>query len=89
MPIIARIRKAPTIKAKVNQLNGVLTTQPASFTLGKVLTSATRIDELLDVIEAAPQSGDTLVYNSTNDKYEVKPISVTSNNIIDVDGGTF
>lgn len=40
-----------------------------------------RLDELQDVIESNPQSGDTLVYNSETDKYEVQKL-----NLSDVDG---
>ena len=43
-------------------------------------------DDLLDVVENRPQDGDTLVYNSTTHKYEVKPVSI---NAVDIDGGTF
>ncbi len=45
-----------------------------------------RFDELLDVTEGAPSNGDIVVYNASNDKYEVKSLSNTS---ITLDGGTF
>ena len=47
---------------------------------------AGRFDELLDVTEGAPSNGDIVVYNASNDKYEVKSLSNTS---ITLDGGTF
>lgn len=45
-----------------------------------------RFDELLDVTEGHPSNGDIVVYNASNDKYEVKSLSNTS---ITLDGGTF
>jgi hypothetical protein len=47
---------------------------------------ATRFDQLLDVTEGDPSTGDVVVYNALNDKYEVKSLSNTS---ITLDGGTF
>lgn len=49
-------------------------------------SSLNYIHSLLDVVESNPQDGDTLVFNSTTNKYEVKPISV---NVVNLDGGTF
>ena len=47
---------------------------------------ATRFDQLLDVTEGAPSNGDIVVYNASNDKYEVKSLGNTS---ITLDGGSF
>lgn len=44
------------------------------------------IHNLLDVVEVNPQDGDTLVYNATTDKYEVKPIEIVNASL---DGGAF
>lgn len=44
------------------------------------------LHNLLDVSENHPQDGDSLVYNSTTQKYEVKPVVISS---ADIDGGTF
>lgn len=44
------------------------------------------LHNLLDVVERNPQEGDTLVYNATTDKYEVKPVNIS---VADIDGGTF
>ena len=44
------------------------------------------LHNLLDVVESNPKEGDTLVYNATTDKYEVKPVNVS---VADIDGGTF
>ncbi len=45
-----------------------------------------RFDELLDVTEGSPANGDIVVYNASNDKYEVKSLGNTS---ITLDGGSF
>jgi hypothetical protein len=47
---------------------------------------ATRFDQLLDVTEGTPANGDIVVYNASNDKYEVKSLGNTS---ITLDGGSF
>jgi len=44
------------------------------------------IHNLLDVVEGNPADGDTLVYNATTDKYEVKQITVI---VSSIDGGSF
>jgi hypothetical protein len=50
--------------------------------------SPKRLDELQDVVEVNPQAGDTLVYNSDTDKYEVQRLNLTD---VDgpLDGGSF
>jgi hypothetical protein len=49
-------------------------------------SGATRFDQLLDVTEGTPANGDIVVYNASNDKYEVKSLGNTS---ITLDGGSF
>jgi len=48
--------------------------------------TSVRFDQLLDVTEGTPANGDVVIYNASNDKYEVKTLSNTS---ISLDGGTF
>lgn len=45
--------------------------------------------QILDVDASSPDEGETLVYDAQQQKYVVKEIIVTSNNIINVSGGTF
>ena len=45
------------------------------------VTGATRLDQLVDVVESSPANGMTLVYNSANDKYVVQTMNL--------DGGEF
>ena len=78
-------RLAVTVQSR----DGVLTQSPSipvtSIALPAVQgggAGATRLDELLDVVEgASPPDGGTLVYNTSIDKYEVQ--------ILNLDGGTF
>jgi len=80
---------ATNIKAVVRQTSGILT-QPKTLTLKNTLKDELLLKELSNVIEGSPGEGDTLVYNSTLNKYEVKPITITGNTIItEIDGGTF
>lgn len=75
-----------TIKVTNIQRPGVVS--PKSVTLRNAV-SFTRLDQLLDVTESNPQDGDVLVYNASTDKYVVQTLTLSSNNITDLDGGTF
>ena len=70
---------------KVN-LNGTTLTASAPVTLRSTASDFNSIDKLIDVSLADRTDGSTLVYNSSNDKYEVKPIASA---IPSLDGGTF
>lgn len=76
------------IKAVVKQ-QGQILTQPTTLTLKNTLKDNITLNELVNVVETSPSEGDTLVYNSTLNKYEVKPITISSSNITELDGGTF
>jgi hypothetical protein len=77
-----------TVKSPSNSIIGVVKNPLAGPTNNPVSlrSSLNYIHSLLDVVETNPQDGDTLVYNSTTNKYEVKPVSV---NAVNLDGGTF
>ena len=59
---------------------------PVSLATSGGAGTATRFDQLLDVTEGTPANGDSVVYNASNDKYEVKSLGNTS---ITLDGGSF
>lgn len=62
----------------------------APITLKNQVTEIRSIEDIADVDEVDVSAGATLVYNPTNDKYEVRKI--TSEDISDnfnLDGGTF
>lgn len=80
---------ASNIKAIVRQ-PGTILTQQSTLTLKNTLKDQIAVKELVNVIEGTPGEGDTLVYNSILNKYEVKPITITANTVISgLDGGTF
>jgi hypothetical protein len=47
------------------------------------------VGQIVDVEVRSPEDGNSLVYESITNKYVVKEITVTSNNIINVSGGQF
>lgn len=84
MSITATVKNPSSVIGVVkNPFNGP-TNNPV--TLRNSLGTLNYIHSLLDVVETNPQEGDTLIYNSTTNKYEVKPISISSAGL---DGGTF
>jgi hypothetical protein len=72
---------ASNIKAVVRQSGSVLS-QQKTLTLKNTLKDEITLKELKNVVEGVPNDGDTLVYNSILNKYEVKPIT-------EINGGTF
>ena len=78
------------VTVKVKNTGGMLSSVPGGQTSTSVkstqLVSADgggpkRLDTLSDVQETSPETGDTLVYDATSDRYVVKTMNV--------DGGTF
>jgi hypothetical protein len=47
------------------------------------------LGQILNVDASDPDDGETLVYDGSLNRYVVKEITVTSNNITNVVGGTF
>jgi hypothetical protein len=68
-----------TVKPKKTVVSSVNIGPKPSLNLGQILN-----------VEATdPDNGETLVYDASVNKYVVKPVTITSNNIINVTGGTF
>jgi len=68
-----------TVKPKKTVVSSVNIGPKPSLNLGQILN-----------VEATdPDNGETLVYDAAVNKYVVKPVTITSNNIINVAGGTF
>ena len=73
----------------VNNLGDVLT-GVSPFTLKNQITEITSIEQIADVDEINVTTGATLIYNSSTDKYEIKPLQFTDiSGTVDLDGGTF
>ena len=81
-----KLSAAVTVKNVSGGLQQTNKVNPVSLIASAGAGTATRFDQLLDVTEGAPSNGDIVVYNASNDKYEVKSLSNTS---ITLDGGTF
>lgn len=79
-------RRSPTIGVILNNTGTIQSTTPV--TIQTNLSSSNRLDGLADVVEQSPQSGDTLVYDSSTDRYIVTRLSL-DNVVGDLDGGTF
>lgn len=70
---------------KVNLQNQVISAS-APISLRSTASDFNAIDKLTDVSLAERTDGSTLVYNASNDKYEVKPLAAA---LPSLDGGTF
>lgn len=72
---------------RINNNNGSLnSTSPV--VLKNQITQLRSIEDIGDVSEVEVVDGATLVYNAALDKYEVKPLDLTTL-IAELDGGTF
>lgn len=78
------------VNVKVNLANTRLSTPPTQpITLKASARTINNLKDLTDVVEGAPSTGMTLVYNASTDKYEVKTLSTSDINVGSIDGGTF
>lgn len=75
------------LKVKTN--GGVLQTQ-TPITLKNQIQEIRSIEDISDVAEVDVSAGSTLVYNPTNDKYEVRKLDAGDlSGTINLDGGEF
>ena len=85
----AKIATVTKQTVTVNNLGDVLT-GVSPFTLKNQITEITSIEQIADVDEINVTTGATLIYNSSTDKYEIKPLQFTDiSGTVDLDGGTF
>lgn len=85
----ARITRTVNQIVKVNNTGGVLTAQ-SPITLKNQINEINSIEDIRDVSEIDVTDGATIVYNASNDKYEIKHIQIEQvEGIINLDGGTF
>lgn len=84
------------LKARITQNSNMVarvTTSGDSLAASKPVTLKNQINEIRsiedfgDVDEVNVVTGATLVYNATNDKYEVRPLEIEE--LGSIDGGTF
>lgn len=79
---------ASRLVAKINNTSGKISTT-APITLKNQVTEIRSIEDIRDVDEVNVANGATLVYNSSNDKYEVRPLQNEDIGSLTLDGGTF
>jgi|APGre2960657423_1045063.scaffolds.fasta_scaffold130154_2 hypothetical protein len=79
--------KASILAAKIQNNNGRLSSV-APITLKNQIQEIRSIEDILDVEEVDVTNGATLIYNSQNDKYEVRQLSFADLSA-DLDGGSF
>lgn len=74
--------------AKITNNNGRLSSA-APITLKNQIQEIRSIEDILDVAEVDVSAGATLVYNSENDKYEVRKLQTEDFETLNLDGGSF
>jgi hypothetical protein len=77
---------ATRLVAKITNNNGRLSSA-APITLKNQIQEIRSIEDIADVSEVDVTNGATLVYNSENDKYEVRQLQIEDLGAID--GGSF
>ena len=78
---------ASRLVATITNNNGRLSSA-GPITLKNQIQEIRSIENITDVIVVDSANGSTLIYNSQNDKYEVRQLQVGDLNL-DLDGGTF
>jgi len=79
--------KASILAAKIQNNNGRLSST-GPITLKNQIQEIRSIENILDVSVVDVTNGSTLIYNSQNDKYEVRQLQIADLNL-DLDGGSF
>ena len=78
---------ASRLVATITNNNGRLSSA-GPITLKNQIQEIRSIENITDVIVVDSANGSTLIYNSQNDKYEVRQLQVGDLNL-DLDGGSF
>ena len=78
---------ASRLVATITNNNGRLSST-GPITLKNQIQEIRSIENITDVIVVDSANGSTLIYNSQNDKYEVRQLQVADLNL-DLDGGSF
>lgn len=85
----ATISRATTQNVKVQNNGGLLQTS-TPVTLKNQINEISSIEDIKDVAEVDVSTGATLVYNSSNDKYEVRKLQAEDiSGTLNLDGGEF
>lgn len=85
----AVIGRTTTQNIKVHTTGGLLQTS-TPVTLKNQVNEISSIEDIKDVAEVDVSTGATLVYNSSNDKYEVRKLQAEDiSGTLNLDGGEF
>lgn len=85
----AVIGRTSTQNLRVKTNGGIIQSQ-TPITLKNQITEIKSIEDISDVSEVEVIAGSTLVYNPTNDKYEVRKLDAGDlSGTINLDGGEF
>lgn len=83
------VGRTTTQALKVKTNGGIIQSQ-TPITLKNQITEITSIEDIKDVSEVEVIAGATLVYNPTNDKYEVRKLDAGDiSGTFNLDGGEF
>jgi hypothetical protein len=83
------VKAKPAISVEMTDKRTAATTNTQPVTIKAVARTVNQLADILDVVEASPEDGNTLVYNAATDKYEVKKLTVADITVDNLDGGTF
>lgn len=86
MTINAVIKRPNLIVANTTALTTTQSEPAISLKNNSASISQNFVHNLLDVVEANPADGDTLIYNANTHKYVVSQIQVS---VLSIDGGSF
>ena len=84
----AALAKTTVQNVKITNTGGALQSS-TPVTLKNQISEISSIEDIKDVSEIEVVAGATLVYNSENDKYEVRKINSEDFGTINLDGGSF
>ena len=85
---MAALARNTVLNVKLTNTGGSLQSS-TPVTLKNQATEIKSIEDIRDVSEVEVVAGATLVYNSQNDKYEVRKINSEDFGTINLDGGDF
>lgn len=85
---MAALARNTVLNVKLTNTGGSLQSS-TPVTLKNQATEIKSIEDIRDVSEVEVVAGATLVYNSENDKYEVRKITSEDIGSINLDGGDF
>lgn len=78
-----------TLRPNINIVSRIKTNKSTVSSVNFGPAPNLTLGQILNVDASNPDNGEALIYDSTVNKYVVKPIEITSNNIPNLLGGIF